>query len=262
MGQVYGAGGKTVPKKGRLGTGSYWPEGTPMFTRRGNTFPGIVVTRKDHNQNVFGRDPSRAGIATVVGQNRTSTPPIMPLHPQYNLSTQVKAPAMVVSSSNEQNNLQPVAPANSVLSMPHERNTNSASGSKKKPHTYRTVFGASRTMPTDTAFQNDPNAMYLHTTRQRPNPTKEAVKVSATSRSFVRPANPLPVSGGMQDSGQQHRTPPASFVSRNNQWNDPHNSFQGGHSTLAGPGVGRWQIVKHGVISGIVPAVRSGGKPS
>lgn len=43
--QVYGAGGKTVPKRGRLGTGSYYPAGTPIFGHRGNVFAGLITTK-------------------------------------------------------------------------------------------------------------------------------------------------------------------------------------------------------------------------
>lgn len=250
MGQVYGAGGKTVPKKGRLGTGSYYPAGTPLYKRKGNVFPGIQVQQPQFHETTFG-DPSRAGISTVVGQNRIKAPAIHPNQSFYNTATLPLAPAMVVASSNEASNLQPVPPRNSNLSMPQERNTNSASGTKKKPLVYRTAFGASKSMPTDTAFVNDPNAMYTHSIRQRPNNTKEAVKKSATSKTFATMSNPPAIRGGMDNSGQQHRTPPPSFVSRGNHWMDPHNSFIAGQPTTTAPsgGVGRWSIVKTGVIS-------------
>lgn len=246
MAQVYGAGGKTVPKAGRLGTGSYYPQGTPLYRHRGNVFPGIHVQKPSFPQLSFGQ-PSRAGIANVVGQNRAATSPLHPNQSHYNLSTQVLAPAMVSGSSNDYTNLQPLPPSNVTLAMPHERNTNSASGTKKKPVTFRTAFGASRTMPVDSAFQHNPNANYKHTVRNRPLPAHEAVKKTASERTFARPANPLPKGGGVNPS-QQHRTPPASFVSRGNLWYDPNNSFIAGHTTTSGSGVGRWSIVKKGVV--------------
>ena len=250
MAQVYGAGGKTVPKKGRLGTGSYYPEGTPLYKRKGNVFPGINVAQPQFHQLTFG-NPSRAGIATVVGQDRTNFPAIHPNKAHYNTITLPLAPAMVVASSNEASNLQPVPPRNSNLSMPNERNTNSATGTKKKPLVYRTAFGASKTMPTDSAFQHNPNAMYTHSVRQRPNNAKEAVKKSATDRTFAHMPNPPAVRGGMDNSGQQHRDPPPSFTSHGNIWYDPHNSFIAGQPTTTAPNgaVGRWSIVKTGVIS-------------
>lgn len=246
--QVYGAGGKTTPKAGRNGTGSYYPGGTPLLHHVGNVFPGMNPAPQDFHETKFG-DPSRAGVATVVGQNRVTSRGVHPNKSQYNTITNVLAPAMAVSSSNEQNNLQPVTPfgRGPALAMPHERNTNSASGTKKKPVPYRTVFGASKSMPTDSAFQHEPNANYRHSVRQRPNSAVEALKKSAPERTFARSSNPLPVGGGVNRK-QQHRTPPASFVSHGNNWNDPNNSFVGGHTTTAGAGLGRWHTVKKGVV--------------
>jgi hypothetical protein len=246
MAQVYGAGGKTVPKAGRLGTGSYYPQGTPLYNHKGNVFPGINVKRPEFTQLGFG-DPSRAGIANVVGQNRAATQGVHPNESQYNNATLVKTPALTVASTNDNNNLTPVPPSQGPLVMPHERNTNSASGTKKKPVVFRTAFGASQTMPNDTAFERKPNANYKHTRRPHPAPAIEAVKKQAGTRTFARPANPPSASGGLKNS-QQHRTPPASFVSRGNNWYDPHNSFIAGHTTTAGKGVGRWSIVKRGVV--------------
>lgn len=256
MGQVYGAGGKTTPKKGRLGTGSYHPNGTPLYLTKGNVFPGIQVERPNFPQITFG-DTSRAGIATQSGQPRTQTEPMLPIKEFYNTATIPLAPAMTVSSSIDMNNLQPDTPfSNNFLSMPHERNTNSASGTKKKPVPFRTVFGAAKSMPNDTPFVHDPNANYNHQIRQRPNSAVEAQKKSASVRTFAHEDNPLPVKGGVNPK-QQHRTPPASFVSSGNIWSDPNNSFIAGQTTIAGQGVSRWGIVKKGVISGGIPKLQS-----
>lgn len=246
--QVYGAGGKTTPKAGRNGTGSYYPGGTPLLHHVGNVFPGMIPVPQDFHENHFG-DPSRAGVATVVGQNRVNSRGIHPNKSQYNTATLIHVPAMAVPSSNEQNNLQPVSPfgRGPSLAMPHERNTNSASGTKKKPMPYRTAFGAGESMPTDSAFQHDPNANYRHTVRPAPRSAVEAVKKTASVRTFARPSNPLPKSGGVNPK-QQHRTPPASFVSRGNNWYDPNNSFVSNRSTPAGQGTGRWSVVKKGVV--------------
>lgn len=241
--QVYGAGGKTTPKKGRLGTGSYYPEGTPLYQHKGNVFPGIHVEPEDFHQTSFG-DQSRAGVATQAGQPRNQTQGIHPNKSQYNTITLPLAPATVPSSSNEANNLQPIPPSKEVLSMPHERNTNSASGTKKKPKTYRTAFGASRTMASDTAFQHDPGANYKHSVRQPPKPTVEAQKKTATiGRTFGQVKNSLPVRGGVNPK-QQNRTPPPSFASHGNIWYDANNSFISGQDG----GVGRWHMVKRGVV--------------
>ena len=246
MAQVYGAGGKTQPKRGRNGTGSYWPEkGTPLYQHAGNVFPGINVNQAEFIQLRFG-DPSRAGIASVVGQDRTASKAIHPNSQQYNVITLVKAPAMIVSSSNEQKNLQPVPPAIAILTMPHERNTNSASGTKKKPLAYRSAFGAVKSMPVDSAFVRNPTGNYKHTLPLKPQPATEAVfQESLKGRTFAKAAFRAPT----VPLKTPPRVAPASFVSRGNHWFDPHNSFIAGATTVAGHGVGRWAIVKKGVIS-------------
>lgn len=245
---VYGAGGKTTPKAGRNGTGSYHPEGTPLFLHRGNVFPGIVVGVPEANQLNFG-NPSRAGIASVVGQDRSKTKAIMPIATQYNLATLPLAPAMVVSSTNDNNNQQPISPKAVTLSMPNERNTNTASGGTKTPNTYRTVFGASSTMASDTAFNRKPNANYVRKTKAKPGNTVEAVKKQASTRTFARMDKPLPVAGGLGKNAL-NRTPPPSFMSRNNLWQDPNNSFMAGRTSPGGndTGTGRWSTVKRGVV--------------
>lgn len=247
--QVYGAGGKTTPKAGRNGTGSYYPMGTPLVQRKGNVFPGINVVPPDFHQTKFG-DPSRAGISSVVGQNRVLSQGIHPNKSAYNVSTQVLAPAMTVSSSNDRNNLQPTPPfGHNTLVMPHERNTNSASGTKKKPNPYKTVSGAAASMPNNGNFDDKPNVNSTHTVRPRPASAVEAVKrnIGPSSRTFAQ-HTPEAKPGASTSPTKQHRTPPASFVSHGNNWSDPNNSFVGGHNTPAGSGVGRWSVVKKGVV--------------
>jgi hypothetical protein len=244
MAQVYGAGGKTLPKKGRLGTGSYYPQGTPLYLHKGNTFPGIQIPADVAPQISFG-DTTRAAIATQAGQNRVRSKALHPNQPQYNTITQPLAPAMISSSANEKNNLHPVPPSRAVLTMPHERNTNSAAGVRKKPRTYRTVFGTSSSLAVDTAFVRNPDAQYIRSGVSKPGPATEAVKKSVPDRTFARVPNPLPVHDAQVIP---RRTPPASFVSRGNNWYDPNNSFINGHTSTAGAGKGRWHVVKKGVV--------------
>jgi hypothetical protein len=214
---------------------------------KGNVFPGIQVTRSDdvdHSIDFPFGAQSRAAIATQHGQNRVQTKPLHPNLGQYNNATIPLCPAMIVGSSNDNTNLQPVAPSRVVLVMPHERNTNSAPGVHKKPATYRTAFGASRSMPSDTAFQRDKKGTYKRQAKPKPKPAHEAVKVNAPTRTFAKAKAPtLPQIG--------HRTPPPSFVSRGNHWYDPHNSFVAGHTTIAGHGTGRWNTVKKGVVGNV-----------
>jgi hypothetical protein len=246
--QVYGAGGKTTPKAGRNGTGSYYPAGTPLIHRTGNVFPGFNPEKQDFHQTTFG-DVSRASVATAFGQNRTGTRGIHPNKSEYNVNTQVLAPAMTVSSMNDLNNLQPTTPfGHNTLAMPHERNTNSASGTKKKPNPYRTAFGAAASMPNDGSFVDKPQATYVHTVRNRPKSAIEAVKQHAVDGRTFAQQTPESKPGSSPSPTKQLRTPPASFVSRNNVWSDPNNSFVGGNNTPAGRGTGRWSVVKKGVV--------------
>jgi hypothetical protein len=249
MAQVYGAGGKTKPKRGRLGTGSYYPQGTPLFSHHGNVFPGIQVITSDTDspQIPFG-DPQRASISTQQGRLHSAS--LNPNRGQYNLSTLPLAPPETVSSGVDNTNLTPTLTLKAFqpLQMPHERNGNSASGTHKKGLPYKTTFGASKTMPTDSAFKHNPSAMYKHLAKPKPGSAIEAVKTFATERTVARPNNPLPVSGGL--SSGSNRVPPASFVSRGNQFTDPNNSFVAGAQSVATArvGVGRWSMVKKGVV--------------
>jgi hypothetical protein len=248
MAQVYGAGGKTLPKKGRLGTGSYWPRGTPIAVHPGNSFGKIVDADKvDFPQLTFGQ-PSRAGISTQNAQSRVQTPALHPNKATYDLMTQQKMPGMVQSSIIDNNNLQPVPIKDAVLLMPHERNTNTASGEHKKPKAYRTVFGASSSMAVDTAFERKPTAQYKRQDRPDPKGRIEGpTRVNVINRSFARVDKPVPVRGGLGRIANP-RTPPPSFSSHGNHWSDPHNSFIAGHTTIAGQGTGRWQTIKRSVV--------------
>lgn len=246
MAQVYGAGGKTLPKRGKNGTGSYWPDGTPKYFHKGNVFPGIKVQRPSFPEIRFG-ETSRASISTIAGRNAVATLAIHPNKATYNTGTNNLAPATIQSSTVEGNNLQPVKPSDAKLQMPHERNTNSAPGVHKKPNTYRTAFGGGVTMPSDTAFERDTTGTYKRMAKPKATDAVEAVKKSASVRTFARQNKPLPVSGGLTKSANP-RTPPASFASYGQHWQDPHNSFVKGATTIAGRGVGRWDTIKTGVI--------------
>lgn len=246
MAQVYGAGGKTLPKRGRLGTGSYWPSGTPLAVRPGNAFGVLDGQANQYSQLTFG-ERSRAGIATDA-QNRVQSQSLHPNKATYNLSTQPQMEAMVQSSIIDNNNLGPIPQIRAKLVMPHERNTNSAQVTHKKPLTYRTVFGASSSMAVDTAFDRDPEAQYKRQARTKPKPATDGVFNNVAVRTFARQVKPIPVAGGL-DKSANPRTPPPSFFSHGQQWYDPHNSFIKGATTAsAGHGTGRWNIVKKGVV--------------
>lgn len=246
MAQVYGAGGKTLPKRGRLGTGSYWPQGTPLAIKKGNAFGVLDGDAHQFPEIPFGQQ-SRAGIATSTS-NRVQTQALHPNKATYNLSTQPLMAALVQSSVIDNANLTPIPQQDAKLVMPHERNANSAQVTHKKPLTYRTVFGASKTMAVDTAFDRDPEAQYRRQARPDPKPATDGVFHNVAERSFARVTKPLPVAGGLAKSANP-RTPPPSFYSHGQQWYDPHNSFIKGATTAsAGHGTGRWNVVKKGVV--------------
>jgi hypothetical protein len=98
-------------------------------------------------------------------------------------------------------------------------------------------------MAVDSAFVRDPDAQYKRFGVDKPKPAVEAVKKNAADRTIARVDNKL-----NRHQVIPRRTPPASFVSRGNNWYDPNNSFIGGHTSTAGQGTGRWGIVKKGVV--------------
>jgi hypothetical protein len=254
---IYGAGGKTIPKRGRLGTGSYWPKGTPIALAPGNAFPqdenvpipfipgsmpGITSTPQFPVLN-FGQ-PSRAGIGTVAGRNLTQTTGTNPITSPGNMSSTSVIPltaARVVSSPRDGS--QPIAPAVKPLQMPSERSNNSANSFRKKLSTYRMVSGAGRSMPVDTAFKHNPTATAQQVPDVAPGYAVEAVKKSAVNRTFGVVATNGAIRGGIKGP---HRTPPASFVSHGNLWSDPNQSFYAGRTqvTSGETGASRWSTIK------------------
>jgi hypothetical protein len=207
-------GGKTFPKRGRLGSGAYYPAGVPI---RGNIFgPNTDQALKPTppvGERPFG-SPSNAGNGTQFGQNRATTG-VGLVHPWSGANTVIKqnfvAPFTISGTGDTQS---PFGVSGTPVIQPHERNT--------LPHrkifgVYHTVSGASRAMPSDTAFHR--------------NPPKENPKPVAQPQTYtLRLARAIP-----------------SFVSRNNLWVDPNNSFLHGHTNVSGDrGRGRWSTVKKG----------------
>jgi hypothetical protein len=206
-------GGKTFPKKGRLGSGAYWPAGVPIA---GNIFAPnseVLPTATPTAPRLFG-SPSNAGNNTQFGQNRV-TSGATATHPNAgfgNISQQNRVPAMVRNGYTGE--FETPYETNPVI-QPHERN---ALPFRKVFGPHHTVSGASRVMPSDTPFHPLPPV-------QRPKPQiRPQVNVLRVPRSQQR-----------------------SFVSRNNLWVDPNNSFIGGRPNVHGEiGAGRWQMVKRG----------------
>jgi hypothetical protein len=207
-------GGKTFPKRGRLGSGAYYPRGVPIA---GNIFgpnSDIPKVPTAPASRPFG-SPSNAGIGTRFDQNRVTLGQGQP-HPNAGFNTishQNRVPSFTIDG---QGNVEvPTGPARSA--QPHERNV---LPHRKVLGIYRTAFGASRSMPSDTAFHPLP-------AKERPKP----------------PANPPIQILKVQRSGAKV----SSFISRNNLWSDPNNSFLSGLPNINGDkGRGRWSTIKRG----------------
>lgn len=213
-GIVNTAGGKTLPKKGRLGSGAYYPAGVPI---QGNVFgpnseqqfkPGPPAERP------FG-SPSNAGNGTQFGQNRATTG-VGLAHPNsgFNkISQQPVVPPFTYDGRGMQ--LSPFEP--NLVVQPHERNH---LPTRKIFGHFRTASGASRTLPSDTAFNRVPPAQ--------------------------RPMAPRPAQNFTLNLVRAKKVGP-SFMSRNNMWQDPHQSFNAGKANINGEvGRGRWATVKRG----------------
>lgn len=209
------AGGKTFPKKGRLGSGAYWPAGTPIT---GNVFgPNTQqpVTNSPPAPRPFG-SPTNAGNNTQFGQNRVTSGRGLP-HPNsgFNpIQSSNKVPAFTVTGTGQPQS--PYGVNNSPVIQPQERNR---LHSRKVFGNYRSASGVNNSLPSDTAFHRVPS-------KQAPMPVTSA---QAYTLAIVRAG----------------RAP--SFTSKNNLWSDPNNSFLAGKTNINGEtGRGRWSTVKKG----------------
>lgn len=203
---------KVSPKKGRLGSGAYWPKGGPTAINPFGPNTTTHATPPPTAPRIFGT-PGNAGNGTQFGQNRVTTGQGA-VHPNAGfkqISQQNHVPAMQQDGFTKE--LVSPRAVNPVI-QPHERNSLPY---RKVYGPHHTVSGVSRDMPSDTAFHPVPPV-------QRPKP-------NVHPQTFVLR---LP------------RKQVASFVSKNNLWVDPNNSFLRGQTTPAGRGVGRWQTVKRG----------------
>jgi hypothetical protein len=137
-------GGKTFPKRGRLGSGAFFPDGVPI---RGNVFgPNAdqVVTPTPPADRVFGT-PSNAGNGTQFGQSRVDTGVGLD-HPNagfLSLAKQNRVPAMTQASAATTQE----SPFGHVpVVQPSERNR---LHQKKVTPVYKTQSGATRTHLSD-----------------------------------------------------------------------------------------------------------------
>jgi hypothetical protein len=218
-------GAKVNPKKGRLGTGAFWPAGVPI---RGNVFAPNTdqnATNPPATSRPFG-SLSNAGNGTQFGQSRVTTGAGLP-HPNAGfrgISQQPHVPPFTMDGGTgflqtPWLNKQPPGTVQNLLIQPHERNR--LHSRKVFEGHFRTASGASRTLPSDTAFNRIPP-------KQAPVPGPGAG------------ANPVKLA-------KQNKVGP-SFASKSNLWQDPNHSFYAGQkNAITGEtGVGRWETVKRG----------------
>lgn len=222
-------GGKTFPKRGRLGSGSYFPNPDQGASEqiRGNIFgpnqSALARTTSIGAARLFGTR-SNAGNGTMPIDSRLSLG-VGAVHPNagfHPVSNQNRAPAMQIDGYSKEfqspfmSNTHPeLRPATVV--QPQTRNQLMH---KKAIRTHHTVSGASRFMPVDTAFR-------------RTHPPEKP-----------RPMNPPQLNA----LHIQRTTKPPSFTSRQQLWYDPNNSFQKGiiNPIAGGVGKGRWHVIKRG----------------
>jgi hypothetical protein len=224
------SGGKTLPKAGRLGSGSYYPNGSPIKV---NPFGPNNESSKltpvqpptGGSDRVFG-SPSNAGNNTQFGQNRVTSGQTA-THPNSHFRDISKQPSVLPFTADgftqkPQTPFMQATPKGTIQNytiQPHERN--SLLRNKVWQPKFHAAMGTQRNLPTDTAF----------------------VRVPPVENPPAR----RPVQQYTLNLTRQKQTGP-SFTSRNNLWYDPNNSFQSGASQTANGTVGksRWSTVKRG----------------
>jgi hypothetical protein len=204
---------KTSVKRGRLGAGSYWPKGVPIAVNVFGPNTDVQHIPTPPAPRAFGT-PGNVANFTRADQGRLGGGDLAHPNAGFNRTTlQNIVPALTKDGDG---NFRNPFGKNPVI-QPHEKNS--------LPHrkvfgVYRTVSGASRTLPSDTAFHRVPP-------KEKPKP--QTLPQTNTLRVMQR--RPIP-----------------SFVSRNHLWSDPHNSFLHGRANpITGEvGRGRWSTTKKG----------------
>src|SRR5215472_4099511 len=229
-------GGRTFPKRGRLGSGSYFPNPDQGSSDqiRGNPFgPNTSALARETSigaTRLFGTR-SNAGNGTMPIDSRL-TLGADSVHPNagfHRMALQNVVQPMTIDGASKLfqtpfiNNKSPEFIQSTVL-QPHSRNRLL---NNKAIRAHHTASGASRFMPVDTAFA-------------RVHPPQKP-----------RPANP-PQTNVLRTQFENDGLPRpghvSSFVSRQQLWYDPNNSFQKGivNPIAGGVGKGRWHTVKRG----------------
>jgi hypothetical protein len=212
--------GKLLPKAGAFPTGSYVHHGGKRNAGETSTF-GIQAPAALMSSIPFGTI-GRASIGTIAGRNLTATMAPNPNAGQFNLSSQPLHPILVSGPEQTGN---PIPQKDDPIYMPWERPVigvhNTRNLTKRAP--VRTVFGASRTMPSDTAFHRK----------------EKAVKKAGVPEDRTKDSTKFGPWGIPKQK---------SFGTRSNMWYDANNSYSGGHPQTANAeqGRGRWHVTKRG----------------
>ena len=228
---------KVFPKAGRLGSGAYYP-GAPNSPRiQGNPFGPNQEPVSTRTSTAAPREfgsRSNAGNGTTPFDSRV-TVGASATHPNSGFRNISKQNRVMAISTNTGGRVESPYGVNPVV-QPHERNQ---LHHKKQRTVHHTAFGASNILPSDTAFQRRP-ATELPRNPRRPQ--------QFVLREQFDTKTGLPNSGGTPFTHKSADTFTPSFVSHNQLWTDPNNSFYGGASNALGQGTGkgRWAVVKHG----------------
>jgi len=159
-GFAYGAGGKTLPKAGRLGTGAFYPSGHHA-SMNGNVF-GPNWDTPDRggattSTPVFGASANYQALAstTAVGRNPAdATTQQFPRNTAYQTASYNKLSPL--ASGQGLNSTSP-RPTPTVMQLPlHERTTFVHGNVTVKRPPYRPSGGVNSALPSDTAFKRRP----------------------------------------------------------------------------------------------------------
>lgn len=230
MGFPYGAGGKTLPKAGRLGSGSFFPGKGHHASIDGNVFGANWDQPARANAASTGArfgDPNQALLSTTAVGRAANSPPNLAQYPRdshFQTATYNKLSALASGSSGSGNDTSPVGIRQNKDIQPWEKTTFSIGRANIKRPPFRASGGVNNSFKQDTAFQRkQPKAV----AKTPPPANFDTTKVHGAQR---------PAVGSFQvgHSGQM--------------WGDPNQSFIAGvkNSTNGRVGFTRWSTVKRG----------------
>lgn len=236
---VLNASSRNLPKAGKNGTSSLFSHNldhaeTNQPVKRGNAFGNNDYRKRSSVQVPEKQFGQRSNVAIATGgataPRYTSTDGPHPNAHFFDVARQPKRAPTQPGSPTRVNVSQPAGvfkqqanPATTV--MPFQRNgigANQGKNLSKRAVIRASAGGANKTLPSDTAFKRMP-------VKRAPSVTQVTGVPQAPDTS-------------------SHFRGKVSFVTRNNVWYDPNNSFTAGTASASSgrTGTGRWNIIKRG----------------